>query len=664
MSPRSRRLAAVLLIAALALALVGQFYFERRREYPWDAVVLYALGSALFLGALRLAGLGGRGSQVAGTAPWRALGWVRLHRWRVAAAAVSAMVILGVGARATQPLTAAQGYLLLGLWAGAVLLYLGATVRWRRAADWWRDLPRRLKGNRWEVLGVALLTGVAAAARLVALDHIPYILGGDEASMGYEALSVLRGRLTNPFATGWFSHPTLFFYLLAASLRWPGGLVTGLRVIPALAGVLTVPAVYLLVRELFDRRVALLAAGYLASYHYAIHFSRLALNNSLDPLFAALAFYSLLVGARTRAPLAFALAGVLFGVGQHFYMGARVVVIIAVAFVAWMVWKEPGFWRACRGRLALAVGGFLLAGWPLFLFFVRHPQDFAARMNQLGILQSGWLAREAARLQRSPLSLLWQQFARTVLAFHYYPDPAPFYRPGVPLLDALSAVLFTFGLVYAMASLRQRGAKLMVLWFWCVLIFGGVLLENPPSAQRLLLSVVPVSVFVALGLSTLVAVGERIGRWQASTTFVLLGAVLIVLGARSLRFYFGPYTRARVYPGLNTEVGYRMGLYLRELGPQYRYYFFGPPRMYAGFPSLRYLAPDVEGEDVYTLPENPAEWERPDTRPVFLFLPERLEELETVRSWFPEGEVREFRQDTGPLLFVAYVPDEVPVGTR
>ncbi len=664
MSPRSRRLATVSLSAALALALVGQFYFERRREYPWDAVILYALGSVLFLTAVRLAGLGPDAPGAAAAAWQAALGWVRRHPWRVGAATVSAVAVLAVGSRAAQPLTAAEGCFLLGLWAGAVLLFLGATVSWPRAAAWWRSLPARLRASWWEVSAVALVTAVAAAARLVALDRIPYILGGDEASMGREALNVLRGRLTNPFATGWFSHPTLFFYLLAASLRWPGGLVSGLRLVPALAGVLTVPALYLLVRELFGRRVALLAAGYLACYHYAIHYSRLALNNNLDPLFASLGFYALLIGLRTRRPVAFALAGVLLGVGQYFYMGARVVVIIAVAFVAWAAWSEDGSWRAWRGNLLLTVGGFLLAGWPLLLFFARHPRDFAARINQLGIFQSGWLVSEAAKLQRSQLSLLWQQFTRTVLAFHYYPDPAPFYRPGVPLLDSLSAVLFTFGLVYTMASLRQRGSKLMALWFWGVLLFGGVLMENPPSSQRLLLSVVPVSTFVALGLSVLVGAGERIGRWRSFSVWLLLGLAVVVLGQRSLRFYFGPYTSARVYPGLNTEVGHRMGLYLRELGPEYHYFFFGPPRMYAGFPSLLYLAPDVEGEDVYELPGDPGDWERPGKRPVFLFLPERLGELDAVRSWFPGGEVKEFRQDSGALLFVTYVPGEVTGGTQ
>ena len=40
--------------------------------------------------------------------------------------------------------------------------------------------------------------------------------------MGLEAYHVLRGTRTNPFVTGWFSNPTLYFFMQAsvrASIR-------------------------------------------------------------------------------------------------------------------------------------------------------------------------------------------------------------------------------------------------------------------------------------------------------------------------------------------------------------------------------------------------------------------------------------------------------------
>ncbi len=657
MSPRARRLATVCLMSGLALAVAGQYYFAKRRDYLWDGVFLYALASALFLAAVRLTNPAPLASW---TKPWWrvALDWARLHPWRSAMACAGPLASLVVASRAAQPLTAAGGYRLLGLWGAGVALAVASAVDPGNARLWARGLPARLRDHGLEAALVALLLAVAALARLVRLDSIPYVLGGDEASMGYEALDVLRGGVTNPFATGWFSHPTLFFYILAAALRWPGGAVFGLRFVPALAGVLTVPALYLLARQLFGRRVAFLAAAYLACYPYAIHFSRLALNNAVDPLLAVLAFCFLFAGLRGEhcRNACFALAGVLSGLSLYFYMGGRAMPLVLAGFVLLLAWREPGFWRTYRGQLLILAGAFLVTTWPLLGFFARHPLDFLARTNQLGIIQSGWLASTAAALQRSQLSLLWDQFAKSALAFHYSLDPAVFYRPGMPLLDFAAAIPFTFGLVYSMSCFRERGHALIVLWFWAIVVFGSVLLENPPSAQRLVLTVVPVSLFIALGLAQAAGVVERALGWTALSGHVLLGLAIVALGMIGLQFYFGPYTAARVYPGLNTEVGHEMGLYLRELGPGYRYYFYGAPRMYAGFPNVRYLAPDVEGVDVMPQPAAAPEVQA-DRRPVFIFLPERLAELDAVRASYPNGARTDFKQPSGALLFVSYEPD-------
>jgi len=639
------------------LALLGQLYFARRRDYLWDGVVLYGLAGLLFLGAIRLAGLAPAHAGAPGW-PRRALAWAGAHRLRAAALGWSLLAALWVGARAAGRLSAAEGGLLLGLWLTAIAAYVAALSDWHAAHSWLRSLPSRLRAGPCDALALLGLSAVALATRLPGLGRIPFVLGGDEASMGLEAMAVLQGRLTNPFVTGWFSHPTLFFYMLAGALSRLGSTIAGLRALPALAGALTVPALYLLARDLFGRRVALLAAGYLACYHYAVHYSRLGLNNIMDPLVATVACYVLLAGLNNRRRELFALAGALLGLGQYLYTGARVLPIVVAAYLAWCAWREPGFWQANRGHLVLLVGGFVLAGWPLFLFFARQPQDFMARMTLTGVVQSGWLERTAAELGRSQLSLWLEQAQKTLLAFHYYADPAVFYHPGIPLMDFASAIPFTFGLVYGLVRRCERGHALMLLWLGAVLVCGGILLENPPSSQRLVLSAVPASVLVALGLCAMAEVAERALHWQRATTQTLLGLALIALAAINLSFYFVTYTPARVYAGYNTEVGHEIGLYLRSLGPGHRLYFFGAPRMYAGFPNAAYLAPNVEQRDVMEPLVGEPGFVEPDKRPVFVFLPERLGELPWIEGAYPAGRRYEGRQPTGTLLFVAYEPIE------
>ncbi len=101
---------------------------------------------------------------------------------------------------------------------------------------------------------VILLTGAAAALRLAALDHLPPGLYRDEAYNGLDALSVLAGQRPLFFTANNGREP-LFIYLAAAAVAAWGRSPGALRLVLALAGTLTVPAIYWLGRELYGRRV-------------------------------------------------------------------------------------------------------------------------------------------------------------------------------------------------------------------------------------------------------------------------------------------------------------------------------------------------------------------------------------------------------------------------
>ena len=88
---------------------------------------------------------------------------------------------------------------------------------------------------------------------------------------------------------------------------------------------LTIPAVYVLGKRLFDHRTGLLAGALLMAFPPHIHFSRIALNNIVDPCFAVVGFIFLLDGFRTQSRRSYALAGVCFGLTQYFYEGGRIV---------------------------------------------------------------------------------------------------------------------------------------------------------------------------------------------------------------------------------------------------------------------------------------------------------------------------------------------------
>jgi 4-amino-4-deoxy-L-arabinose transferase-like glycosyltransferase len=661
---KGRRAAALLLLAAaLALAALGQYYFFRRREFLWDGVVFHALAVLCFVLAWRQASP--RKSPPTRRRSWQWGAWLRERPIPAALVAVG-LFCSSIAALLSRDrvLSQATGDV-AGLWILGVSA-VGAAIVW--PAPGMPPAGRaalRIQRETWlEIAGVAGVTALALILRVTALESIPFTVGGDEAWHGQLARRVLSGQLQNPFNMGYMSMPTMFYWPLSWSLWLVGDSVSGLRLPAALVGTATIPVLYLFARRLWGRRVAFLSAAFLATYDYHIHYSRLGANNVWDPLFVVLTLWALDRGLteadRTQQYRYCLLAGLMMGLSTFFYTGARLLPLLAATYVGFVWLRRRKEMEGLGPALVLLVLGFLVAGGPMLSFAVAHPGEWNARLNQVGIIQSGWLAREPGLTGKSTLYILAEQFVRAAGAFHVYPDRTVWYGADRPLLDPVSGGVAILGMAWAVAHWRERRQFLVLLWFWAVIISGGMLTESPPSSQRLAMAIPAVALLVATGLEQTATLAWRLAgaarrRWQD----VVLGLAVLALGASNVWFYFVEFTPTRRYGSRNGETATMMGHYLRDLEGDYQAFFLGAPRMYWSFGTMSFLAPDVPGVDlVEPLTEPPdLESEGRSKGVVFLFLPERVGELVWVQQAYPDGIVRQTYDSAGELRFMAY---EVP----
>jgi hypothetical protein len=331
--------------------------------------------------------------------------------------------------------------------------------------------------------------------------------------------------------------------------------------------------------------------------------------------------------------------------------------LVAAMGLYWLITDRRRLWQA-RGRIAAMLAVALVVSLPIVLFSVRHPDDYMARVNQLGIYQSGWLEREVVLTGKSEARLLGEQIWKSSLAFNYTVDPTFWYRPGIPLLRSWPSILFVFGVVLAALSLRRTRAFVLLLWLGATILFAGVLLENPPSSQRYVIAAPAVCLLMA---SALVWISEQLrhllgGRQRTWMAGVLVVALLFNWG--DVSFYFGQYARNGDFGGLNTEVAQRVADYLADLGSDWQALFFGPPRMgisdEGGFPTVRFLVPEVQRQDVPVPITHLGDLPGMQSPVVFLFLPERMPELQVIRGALPGGVEKIFPGRFDRLLFVAY----------
>ncbi len=189
---------------------------------------------------------------------------------------------------------------------------------------------------------------------------MPYVLSGDEGSAGLTAWEFRTGARDNLLSLGWFSFPALYFGLLSVSQAVFGRTAEAIRLVSALAGALTIPALYWMARQMFGRPAALAAAAWLGAFHVHVFFSRLAYNNIFDGLLFVLAAGGLWLGWQEGRRDGFLLAGLSLGLSQYFYTTARLTPIVLTIWVVLLAFhRRPDRARtsglAAAGLAALAV---------------------------------------------------------------------------------------------------------------------------------------------------------------------------------------------------------------------------------------------------------------------------------------------------------------------
>jgi hypothetical protein len=532
--------------------------------------------------------------------------------------------------------------------AGGIAFLMGAAVL--------DGAPRRV-GVAWpDVAVVSALTAVAVLARVVSLDTIPRSFSGDEGEMREVARAVLRGELVDPFATGWLSHPTLWFFLQAGSLRAFGDDVVGLRMLSALIGAATVAALYVFARSTYGRGPAIVAAALLAVYHLHVHYSRIGLNNVADALPALVAFTALLHGIRRGSWLGFAGAGAALGLSMYFYMGARLVPIVAAIALAHLLLVDRRRFRELAARIALVPVGFALVAGPLIHWFAEHPDALDARLKLVGLVQSGAF-EERQGAGESALGILGAQFRRAAGAYTSVPDRTTFYDPGTPLLDAISATLFVIGLIVLVVAWRRSESAVLASWLLGAGLLGGMLLVDPPQSTRYVNAAPAVCLVVALGLVSVVRFLGRSADLSSRTQHVVVVTTVMGLALWNLDFYFRDYTPRAKLGGPRTELQTAVARSIADRPDEtYVYLLAGRDEMYLNNGTIRFIAPGRNGLDVLPTTSG-ADLPLVTVPHMYVFTPGRFGEIEAIEAREPGGSLGLQRSDVDDRpLFATYEP--------
>lgn len=360
----------------------------------------------------------------------------------------------------------------------------------------------------------------------------------DELHFGYIAYSLLEtGRdehgVAWPLIFTGFGDQKLpaYAYSLLPVVAQLGLSVMSIRVPSALAGSLSIVAMYFLARSLgFSRKVGLVAASIMAISPWPFMLSRFGFESNLALFFFLCGWICLLQAVRwlqqqqnfewlTRATVYIALSAVLLGLTWHSYIAYRPVTLLLSLLVVGMAWWKNVFsWRQ------VAVFGLVVTLVILPSFAPGVSSSHTARFEQIGIAQDPAVAMEvnenrtfcAAYLPSPVCYALWNKPAiiLSTLAMRYWQVYSPQYLgfvgdahsqyltvDGFGQFYSLLYVFFVIGVAALLWTATQRPTKLPLR---LLLLLLGLLLAPLPSilvkeAQKVRLS--PVLPFIVLAMA-------------------------------------------------------------------------------------------------------------------------------------------------------------------
>jgi len=381
--------------------------------------------------------------------------------------------------------------------------------------------------KHWIIISLLAILAIAAFLRLYQLPSVPPGLYPDEAINANNALKALETGEYKVFYSENNGREGLFINLVAFSFRIFGYHPWSIRLISSIFGILTVLGLYLMTKEILDKKIALLSSFFLAISFWHINFSRIGFRAILIPFVLVFSFYFLFKGLKNRKIWDFIWAGIFFGLGFYTYIPFRIapLIILAILVLMWIL-KQKIPWK----KIVLYFSIIFLIALPLATYFLYHPAEFMGRAGQVSVFNS----------EQSLVKSLLSSTLKTLGMFNFRGDNEWRHNlSGSPMLIWPIGILFILGMIIAVIKFIKVNKLIygfIISWFIIMLISSFLSVEGVPHALRSI-GVIPVTyIFSALGF---VWLAKKIKPFMRPKYFAsLILVILMTLGYVQFLKYF------------------------------------------------------------------------------------------------------------------------------
>lgn len=349
------------------------------------------------------------------------------------------------------------------------------------------------------VLALAIIIGFVFILRFFNLTNNPPGFFCDEASIGYNAYSILttghdeHGAFLPVYfeAFGEYKSP-VFVYSTIPFIRLFGLNEFSVRLTAAVFGVLAILAIYLMTKELFNKKIAMISSFFLAISPWHIHLSRIAFELITSTFLIPFSIYLLY---KSRSNIKFYPFAVFFMILSFLsYSVAKIYYPILVIFFFLFYFDQIQKLLNNKWFWFFSFIGIFLAYYLISPYISNG--SFLARWNQVVMKDINIKTLTHGYINHFSLDFLFNKgdidFPGQFITRHSI--------RGIGQLFWFQLPLILIGLVSLFSNNKNRRAILLILLLLALYPLGSIFSTINPQATRSVIGVIPFQILTALGL--------------------------------------------------------------------------------------------------------------------------------------------------------------------
>jgi 4-amino-4-deoxy-L-arabinose transferase-like glycosyltransferase len=548
---------------------------------------------------------------------------------------------------------------LWGAGFGLVWWSLRTPINWpgKIKTAWGKFIADGFKITPWMVL-VAAVFLLAGFYRFYLLNQVPPEMFSDHAEKLIDVTDVLRGNhfIFFPRNTG---REAFQMYLTAAVAKIFGTGISflSLKLGTCLAGLLSLPFIYLLGKEIKSKEVGLLAMFFAGIAYWPNVISRVALRFALYPAFVAPTVYFLIRGIKRKKWNDFLFAGLFLGIGLHGYSPFRIVpfAVILILLIYFLHTRS-------KDNRRLAVIALLLVGLISLIVFLPLGRFASTNYSLFAYRMQTRMSDVETALPGSALGIFLSNLWKSLIMFQWDNGQIWVHSiPGRPALGGITAAMLTLGVVFlAIRYIKKRHwVDLSLLLLIPVLMLPSILSlafpDENPSLNRSGGAIIPVFIIIAIAVENLVinlrsSIPGKAGKWISTGIVLFLSLISMQTNARLVFVDYYQQFKSRAWN--TSEIGAVIEEFSETIGVADHAWVVPYPH----WVDTRLVGIHAVGQvkDFALWHADIGSTEMADTPKLYIFKPEDEEAFQILQDLYPEGIIARYESEVEGRDFMLY----------